>query len=269
VTSRRLALLLEYDGSPPLAGSQLQKNAPSVQGELETAVQRLTGERSRLSFAGRTDAGVHALGQVASFKTASRLKTHIFVRGLNALLPDSIAVRNAVEAPDDFDPRRHATSRTYQYVIYSAPVRSPLWRTRAWHVADPLDINSMQSAAVALIGQHDFASFSRREGVTTVRCVRRCDIEAREPLVLLKMEANGFLRHQVRRTVGALVQVGLGKLTPAAFRKLLRQAEPATAGPVAPARGLYLMRVAYPTLDLEAGIRYYGSSAPKGPRLVS
>jgi tRNA pseudouridine38-40 synthase len=255
VTGRRLALLLEYDGSPPLAGSQLQKNAPSIQGALEAAVQQLTGAHTRVAFAGRTDAGVHAFGQVAAFTTASKLKTEVFVRGLNALLPASIAVRNAVETPADFDPRRHASSRTYRYVIYNARVRSPLWRSRAWHVPEPLDTAAMQTAANALVGEHDFAAFSRREGVGTVRCVVRCDVTPRAPLVLIEMEANAFLRHQVRRTVGALAQAGLGKQTPAGFRRLLRQAEPASAGPVAPACGLFLFRVAYPGLDLEPGMR--------------
>ncbi len=255
MTARRLALLLEYDGSPPLAGSQLQKHAPSVQGELEAALQQLTGEQTRVAFAGRTDAGVHAFGQVTAFTTASKLKTEVFVRGLNALLPASIAVRNAIEAPADFDPRRHASSRSYRYVIYNTPARSPLWRARAWHVAEPLDTAAMQSAADALVGEHDFAAFSRREGVSTVRCIRRCAVERRPPLVEVEIEANAFLRHQVRRTVGALAQAGLGKQTPAGLRKLLRRAEPASAGPVAPACGLYLVRVAYPGLDLEAGMR--------------
>ena len=268
MTGRRLALLIEYDGSPPLSGSQLQKNARSVQGELEAAVAQLTGERLRLAFAGRTDAGVHAFGQVAAFTTTSALATEVFVRGLNAVLPSSIAVRNAIEAPDDFDPRRHASSRTYRYMIYNAPIRSPLWLGRAWHVASPLDPKAMQEAAHVLVGQHNFAGFSRREGVTTIRCVHRCDVSSRPPFVELEMEANAFLRQQVRRTAGALAQVGLGKQTAAGLRKLLSKAEPASAGPVAPAHGLYLVRVAYPTLDLEAAMRYDNPSAQKGRRLA-
>ncbi len=268
MTSRRLALLIEYDGSPPLSGSQLQTNARTIQGELEAAVQQLTGEHKRIAFAGRTDAGVHALGQVAAFTTESELKTEVFVRGLNALLPESIAVRHAVESAPDFDPRRHASSRTYRYLIHNTPVRSPLWRTRAWHVAEQLDTKAMQAAADSLVGERDFAAFSRREDVTTVRRVFRCDVRRRPPMVAVEIEANAFLRQQVRRTVGGLIQVGMGKQTPAAFRRLLRVAEPASAGPVAPARGLYLVRVAYPTLDLEPGIRYHNSSAAKGRRLV-
>lgn len=246
---RRIALVLEYDGRP-YGGSQVQKHTASIQGELEAALERLTGERLRIAFAGRTDAGVHASGQVAAFTTASSLPVETFVRGLNAWLPQEIAVRRAIEAPPDFDPRRHAASRTYRYTIYNAPIRSPLWRDRAWHVVEPLDDAAMQRAASSLLGRHDFAAFSRREGVSTVRCVRRCDVERRGPLVTVEMEANAFLRHQVRRTVGALVQVGTGRLSPAAFRGLLRGRQPCAAGPVAPARGLCLLRVDYTGLDL-------------------
>jgi tRNA pseudouridine38-40 synthase len=265
---RRVALLLEYDGSPPLAGSQRQRHSPTIQSALEDALRRLTGEGLRVAFAGRTDAGVHALGQVAAFTTGSRLSTKTFVRGLNALLPESIAVRAAVEAPERFDPRRHACARTYRYLIYNAPTRSPLWRSRAWHVAERLDAGAMRAAARALIGEHDFAAFSRREGVSTVRRVQRCQVTSgaegsnpQLPIVIVEMEANAFLRHQVRRTVGALVQVGRGKLRPTEFRRLLREARPATAGPVAPPHGLYLVRVTYPGLDLDGSMRYDERSA--------
>ena len=246
---RRLALVLEYDGSG-YGGSQLQKNAPSIQGALEDALEKLTGAHCRAAFAGRTDAGVHARGQVAAFTTPSALETEVFVRGLNAWLPESIAVRQAVEVDERFDPRRHARSRTYRYTIYNAPVRSPLLRAHAWHVAEPLDAGAMQEAASMLRGEHDFAAFSRREPTTTVRCVHRCEVRREGRLVTIEMEANAFLRQQVRRTAGMLVQVGLGKLALDAFGELLRRAEPATAGPVAPAHGLCLLRVAYPGLDL-------------------
>jgi tRNA pseudouridine38-40 synthase len=247
---RRIALVLEYDGGP-FSGSQRQKRHPSIQSEIEAALHHLTGERPRVAFAGRTDAGVHALGQVAAFTTASARRTDVFVRGLNAWLPVEIAVRRAVEVPETFDPRRHASSRTYRYTVYNSPVRSPLWRERAWHVKEPLDVRAMARSAALLAGQHDFASFSRREGVSTVRCVHRCDVARRGPMVTFEMEANAFLRQQVRRTVGALVEAGRGRLGAAAFRGLLRRPEPSKAGPVAPAHGLCLLRVAYPGLDLE------------------
>jgi tRNA pseudouridine38-40 synthase len=247
---RRIALVLEYDGSR-YGGFQRQRNAPTVQGELERALAQLTGATPRLAFAGRTDAGTHALGQVAAFTTTSRLTTDAFLRGLNALLSDDIAVRAAREVPASFDPRRDAERRSYRYVIYQAAVRSPLWRTRAWHVRQPLDLDAMRAAAASLVGEHDFAAFSRREPTTTVRTVYRCELSRRGAFVCLEMEANAFLRHQVRRTVGALVQVGVGRLSVEGFCELLRRAEPASAGPVAPAHGLYLVRVTYPGLDLE------------------
>jgi tRNA pseudouridine38-40 synthase len=247
---RRLALLLEYDGGR-YGGSQLQKNAPSIQGELEVAFERLTGAHSRAAFAGRTDAGVHALGHVAALTTTSRLSTATVLRGLNALLPHDIAVRRLVEAPTGFDPRRHAHRRLYRYVVYNAAVRSPVWRDRAWHVAEPLDVAAMHRAAALLPGERDFAAFSRREpNTTTVRHLERCDVARRGPLLTLEMRANAFLRQQVRRTAGTLVQVGRGRLTPTEVAALLDKAEPCTAGPVAPPQGLYLVAVSYPDLDL-------------------
>jgi tRNA pseudouridine38-40 synthase len=249
---RKIALVLEYDGSR-YGGSQVQKNAPSIQGALEDAIEQLTGERQRVAFAGRTDAGVHALGQVAAFRTSSELATEVFERGLNALLPQDIAVRRACDAPEGFDPRRHASSRTYRYTVYNATVRSPLRRGSAWHVTEPLDVEEMRRAAATLVGQHDFAAFSRREGVTTVRCVRRCDVTRKSESITIEMEANAFLRQQVRRTAGALVRVGSGRMAVEAFRALLQSAEPATAGPVAPPQGLCLVAVSYPGLDLRPG----------------
>jgi tRNA pseudouridine38-40 synthase len=247
--ARRVALVIEYDGAR-FGGSQRQKNAPTIQQELESALQRLTRVQTRIAFAGRTDAGVHAAGQVAAFSTSSRHGIEVFVRGLNALLPPEIAVRRAREVSTAFDPRRHASSRTYRYSIHNAPIRSPLRSRSTWHVAEPLDTDRMRGATAALLGEHDFAAFSRREGISTVRRVLRCEITCQGDLITTEIEANAFLRHQVRRTVGALARVGSGKLSIGGFRSLLRAAEPATAGPVAPAHGLCLIRVAYEGLDL-------------------
>jgi tRNA pseudouridine38-40 synthase len=261
---RRLAFLIEYDGAG-FGGSQIQKTAPSIQAGLETALHKLTGERLRVAFAGRTDAGVHALGQVAACTTGSSLATGVFVRGLNAWLPPQIAVRRALVVDESFDPRRDASGRTYRYTVYNASVRSPLWRDRAWHVGEPLDVAAMQEAAALLEGEHDFAAFSRREPATTVRCVRRCRVEREGPLVTIEVEANAFLRQQVRRTAGALARAGRGELTPAAIRALLRKAVPASAGPVAPACGLCLLRVSYAGLDLGPETRYDDARAGASP----
>ncbi len=246
---RRLALVLEYDGTG-YAGSQRQKNDPSIQEALESAIEQLTGERPRTAFAGRTDAGVHARCQVAAFDTSSALETSVFESGLNAHLPDQIAVRSAREMDPDFDPRRRASSRTYRYTIYNAPQRSPLGRMNAWHIHGPLNTTAMQEAATLLIGKHDFASFTRDEGIATVRCIRRCDVTTEAPNIFVEIEANAFLRHQVRRTVGALVQVGSGKLDMDGFQNLLSAPVLASAEPLAPPQGLCLEHVAYSGLDL-------------------
>lgn len=248
---RRIALLLEYDGSR-YGGSQLQKNAPTIQDELEKALIKLTGERPRVAFAGRTDAGVHARGQVASFLTGSTHPTDVFERGLNRWLPVDIAVRRARETALGFDPRRQARRRTYRYLVYNDRSQSPLLRGRAWHVAEPLDVEAMARAAALLVGKRDFAAFAESAstaGSSTIREMYRCEVRRRREVVAVLMEANAFLPHQVRRTVGPLVEVGRGRLTVDGFAALIREAEPGAAGPVAPAQGLCLMRVTYDDLD--------------------
>ena len=250
---RRVALLLEYDGSR-YGGSQIQKNAPTIQGSLEGAIKRLTGETARVAFAGRTDAGVHARGQVASFLTRRPFDAKLFVDGLDYWLPDDIAVRRACEVALDFDVRRHAGGRLYRYLVYNDRAPSPLLRQRAWHVKQPLDVAAMQRAAECLVGRHDFAAFAgalERPGASTVR--RICQLRVREAgrLVQFDVWADAFLPHQVRRTVGALVEVGLGRQTAQRFEELLREAKPATAGPAAPPQGLCLIRVTYPNLSFD------------------
>jgi tRNA pseudouridine38-40 synthase len=251
--TRRIALVVEYDGGR-YAGSQRQADAPTIQAALESAVQELTGEPSRVALAGRTDAGVHALGQVAAFDTTSRLTEHVLLRGLNAKLPADIAVHRVVCAPPDFDPRRHASSRIYAYEIYNSQTRAPL-QAHAWHVSQQLDTSRMSRAAAQLTGRHDFAAFSRSEPATTVRCLRRCDVARHGATLTVEMEANAFLRQQVRRTVGALVDVGTGRLSEQALRDLLEQARPNSVGPVAPAHGLTLVSVKYDGLDLAGEMR--------------
>lgn len=245
--SRRLALLLEYDGSA-YGGSQYQKNAPTIQAELEKALSSLTGESIRVALAGRTDAGVHAKGQVASFLTRSQHPPQVFVEGLNYYLPADIAVKQAAVVPLGFNVRRDARSRCYRYTIYNGGQRSPLWRRYAWQVSEPLDAAAMQEAARCLVSEHDFAAFTqpslaRRQ--RTVRAVSRAEVRRRGPLVLLDIEANAFLPQQVRRTVGALVQVGAGKLSLADFGGLVESARPGAASLAAPPHGLCLMAVRY------------------------
>ncbi len=244
---RRIALLLEYEGTR-YAGSQYQKNAPTIQAALERAVSSLTGESTRVAMAGRTDAGVHAKGQVASFLTASGLPPDVFVRGLNHYLPEDIATRAAAEIPLPFDVRRQARRRWYRYTICRRDPRPALLRRYAWHLEQALDLEAMQRAARYLEGEHDLAAFTRpslKGRQSTVRKVYRSEVTRRGPLLLLDMEANAFLPQQVRRTVGALVQVGSGQLPPAAFCGLVEEAPPGAASFTAPPHGLCLMRVRY------------------------
>jgi tRNA pseudouridine38-40 synthase len=241
---RRLAALLEYDGTA-YVGSQYQDNGPSIQAALESAIEQLTGAATRVAFAGRTDAGVHALGQVAAFDTASSLVAHELVRGLNHFLPDDIAVREVRDVDVGFDPRRDARHRVYRYGIDNRPARSPLSRERAWHVGKPLDIAAMQRAARSLEGPHDFAAFAAPFDGLTERTLRRCEVTATCGRATLWMEARAFLPHQVRRTAGALVEVGLGRVSEERLAELLTQATPSTVGPAAPACGLYLVRIEY------------------------
>jgi tRNA pseudouridine38-40 synthase len=242
----RIAVLLEYDGTA-YGGSQRQANAPSIQAALEEAIRRLTGGEVKTAFAGRTDAGVHALGQVAAFSTAIHHTPDTWRRALNALLPDDIAVRVAAEVDERFDPRRHARSRTYRYRIWNASVRSPLWRRHAWHVREWLDAVAMRRTATALIGEHDFAAFggSPGPGRSTRRRILRGDVCRRGALVTFEIEGNAFLPHQVRRTVGALVEVGRGRLAPERFDEWLATPRANAAGPAAPPHGLCLMAVTY------------------------
>ncbi len=250
---RRIALLLEYDGSR-YGGSQIQKNAPTIQGSMEGAIRKLTGKSARVALAGRTDAGVHARGQVASFLTERRFDGAVFVDGLNYWLPEDIAVRAARVVAHDYDVRRRARSRSYRYLVYCGRTRSPLWRQRTWHVKQPLDEAAMRMAAERLVGRHDFAAFAGKLEnplATSVRTLRRLDVRRKSRLFVFDAEADAFLPHQVRRMVGALVGVGLGRQAPQDVERPLREAKVATAGQAAPPQGLCLMRVTYPDLDFD------------------
>jgi len=244
---RRLALLVEYEGTA-YGGSQYQKNAPTVQGSLERALSSLTGEPIRVALAGRTDAGVHARGQVASFETTSAHSVETFRRGANALLPRDISVRSVVEAPPGFDPRRHATSRWYRYTLLLGEERPALLRNLVWHVTQGLDIATMSEAAAFLVGRHDFAAFTQAaeaRRVRTERVVSAAGWRTNRDKAFFDIEANAFLPHMVRRIVGALVEVGIGRRDLGEFEALVREARPGAASRMAPPRGLCLMKVRY------------------------
>jgi len=245
---RRFALLLEYDGTA-YGGSQHQTNAPTVQGALESALSSLTGEQTRVALAGRTDAGVHALGQVAAFTTLSRHSAAVVARAGNALLPRDIAVRSACEVLETFDPRRHATGRWYRYTLYVRKQRPALLRNRVWHLGRDLNLEAMNLAGQALIGAHDFAALAPPSEVrrgSTYRCITKAAVtRSSSGLVHFDIEGNAFLRHMVRRVMAALVEVGAGRLTLEGFGSLVTDAQPGAAAGMAPARGLCLMKVRY------------------------
>lgn len=249
-TSRqRLALRVEYEGTR-YCGFQVQRSGPSVQGELERALERLTGTFTRITAAGRTDTGVHALGQVVAFTTTAAHHPQVFLRALNYYLPQDIAVREVHPVTLSFHPRRHARARTYRYAMLSRGVPSPLLRRFTHWVPQPLAVEAMTVAARTLEGERDFAPFGGPlpPGRGTVRRLRRCQVWQRHDLVLLEMEATAFLPGQVRRTAGALVQVGLGRTSVEEFTTLARTGAPGSAGPALPPQGLCLLRVTYDDL---------------------
>jgi len=242
--------VLEYDGTA-YAGFQVQAEEPTIQGTFETALAQLTGETVRITGAGRTDAGVHARGQVISFRCAWRHEVAELQRALNAVLPPDIAVRELALAADDFSARFSAQRRTYLYSIYQDAVRSPLRDRYAWHIAGELDTQAMQKAAEFLLGPIDCAAFGQdpRGGDSTRRWIYSARWQAEAPLLRFELTADAFLRGMVRRIVGSLVQVGLGKLTVDAFDQVVQSRSPALAAPPAPAQGLCLWFVAYEDLE--------------------
>ncbi len=244
---RHIRLVVEYDGSQ-LHGWQRQHNAPTVQQHLEEALGKLLTHDVQVTGASRTDAGVHARGQVASFRTEREIAVHGVRRGLNSLLPDTIAVRDAAEVPEDFHPRFSATGKHYRYTLLTRNERSPRYRDRAWHHPEPLNVAAMQEAAAALIGEHDFSAF-RASGCTAKTTMRRVDVitltRAGPHLLDIDIRGNAFLRQMVRIIVGTLTEVGTGKRKPAEVAEILASKDRTRAGITAPAHGLELIEVRY------------------------
>jgi tRNA pseudouridine38-40 synthase len=244
---RNIRLTLEYDGTR-YHGWQRQKNALSIQEVIETALARITGEAVRLIGSGRTDAGVHALGQVANFITESAVPWRAFLYGLNSLLPTDIAVLAAEEAPLPFHARYNALAKTYEYRILNRPVRSPLSHLQACWLPGPLDVAAMAEAAQALPGEHDFLAF-RAAGSRPGQAVRRVREAVWRSLpdnrLHFTVTANGFLRGMVRSLVGTMVEIGKGKYPPEYLGEVMERRDRRLAGPTAPPQGLFLVRVEY------------------------
>lgn len=246
--STKIVLIMEYNGAQ-YHGFQLQADLPTIQGETEKALWKLTGEKTRIIAASRTDAGVHAKQQVVSYRTSSSLPPRTFVNGLNFYLPRDIAVKAAYKVNDSLNVRKSAISREYKYYILNSLTRSPIRERFSYRVGGHLDIESMNRACQALIGEHDFASFASYMGVeikNTVRTVYRAEMEKDGESAIFHMEANSFLPHQVRSTVGTLIRVGLGKMSINEFQDIIKAKRIGLAGPTIPACGLFLMRINYP-----------------------
>jgi tRNA pseudouridine38-40 synthase len=214
-----------------------------VQGELERVLAEILREPIRITGAGRTDAGVHATGQVIDFRTASALSGEAMERGVNALLPEDIAISALEPAAETFHSRFSATGRTYEYRVRTSGARDPLQRHREYNAGMPQDVDVLRDAAARLVGRHDFAAFAAGPG--GVRDVRRAIWEQRDEILRFEIEANAFLRGMVRGIVGTLLWVGRGKISAARFEEILRSRDRAQAGPSAPANGLCLINVTY------------------------
>ncbi|MBI3795576.1 MAG: tRNA pseudouridine(38-40) synthase TruA [Deltaproteobacteria bacterium] len=241
-----LKLTLEYDGTN-YHGWQLQQNAMTLQGTLEAVLARLGGEPVRVRVAGRTDAGVHALGQIASYKSEKIADFQRLQRSLNALLPSDIVVTRIEEVPDTFNPRRDALSRRYLYRIWNQPWPSAIWARYSWHIPFPLDRAAMDRAAALLSGDHDFSSFQGSDSVehNPLRTVLRSTVLCSHEFLVYEVEARSFLRHMVRNIVGTLVDVGRGALSVEDFAQILAARDRTRAGLNAPPQGLFLVEVKY------------------------
>jgi len=248
---RNLKLTLAYDGSE-FCGWQVQPEAASIQGALASAIGRITGEKVLPQGSGRTDAGVHALAQVASFCTESPIPAENLVKALNDILPPSIRVVEATEAPPEFHARKSVQAKTYRYRIYRGAICPPFLARYVWHYPFPLDEKAMRDTASAVVGEHDFTSFAavdpergREEEGSNVRRISSSAWERAGEELLYTVRGNGFLHHMVRNLVGTLILVGKGTLRVENMARILQARNRSAAGATAPASGLYLVNVEY------------------------
>ena len=249
---RKIQLIVEYDGTN-YAGWQRQENSLAVQQVVEDALSKLTKEKIVIHGASRTDAGVHALGQSAHFKTESKIPADKFSYALNTILPPDVRIRESRQVPDDFHARFCSKGKRYRYLFHAHPHASTINRLTRAHIIYPLDVDRMQREAQTLVGTHDFAAFAASGSVVkdTVRTIYRADLSRDGDEVKLIVEGNGFLYNMVRIIAGTLVGVGTGKLEPGAFAKAIETGNRLDLGVTAPAHGLTLMEVFYDPKDLE------------------
>ncbi len=245
---RNLKLLITYDGTD-FSGWQRQPDRRTVQQVLEEAIGRLTGVEPPTNASGRTDAGVHALGQVVHFYTISAHPPAVFVKALNAMLPPDVRVLGAWEMPQSFHATLDAKSKMYRYVLDNGPVADPFRLRYSDHVYLPLNVEAMNRAAQALAGRHDFHSFETNwpNRTSSVRTIYRIEVVRLGELVHIEVEADGFLYNMVRAITGTLVQVGIGRWPEGRVAEALQSEDRRAAGPTAPPQGLFLVRVTYPS----------------------
>ncbi|MER3416830.1 MAG: tRNA pseudouridine(38-40) synthase TruA [Gemmataceae bacterium] len=243
---RNVKLVISYDGTD-FSGWQTQPGKRTVQETLEQAIASVTGEKVVCNASGRTDAGVHAIGQVVNFHTRSALPTTTLLRALNARLPEDIVVRHVADVAEDFDACRHARSKRYRYIFHDGPLRDVFFRRYAWHVWCRLDVGAMQQGAQVLLGTHDFRSFETDwpNRVSSVRTITDLVLTRRGDTVWLELEADGFLYNMARAIAGTLFQVGRGYWPAEEVPRIVAARDRRRAGPTAPARGLYLLCVRY------------------------
>lgn len=244
---KNFKLTIEYDGSR-YHGWQRQKEDPTIQGEIEKALKKMTSKAVTVIGSGRTDAGVHAEGQVANFKSETRLGPEALIKGLNSLLAPDIVIKACEPVSASFHARYHAKSKIYHYQIINRPVPAAISRQYSWFIRRPLNQNAMRTAIAHIIGPHDFKAFeaSGSPRQRTTRHVFSADLSAKDDgLLIFHIEADGFLRCMVRNIVGTLVEVGREKLTAADFKGVLDSKDRSRAGTTAPAHGLTLIRVDY------------------------
>ena len=244
---RNIKLVVEYDGTD-YKGWQIQTSEPTIQGVIEEKLGIILNQETRITGSGRTDAGVHALNQVAHFLTRSKIDPELLKKGLNSLLPPDIVIKELSEVDADFHARYSAKSRVYKYLIWNGDTLSPFYRRISWHVYHQLEIEKMREAAECLIGWHDFASFQGADSKdrTSEREIMRFAIRGRlKGWIITTIEASAFLRHMVRNIMGTLIEVGKGGMTVEEFGDILESKNRSNAGITAPPQGLFLKEVKY------------------------
>jgi tRNA pseudouridine38-40 synthase len=244
---RNIKLTIRYDGTN-YSGWQSQKNGRAIQDVIEAAIRKITGERSHLAGSGRTDAGVHAMAQVANFKTRSKIPLERIRMALNSILPKDIVIYRVEETHPKFDAQRSAKTKLYRYTIMNNDFLDPFMRRYAAKVFYKIDVGRMRRAAMALAGRHDFRSFQATDGdreKSAVRTIKKIKIEKDGDLVYIDIEANGFLYNMARNIVGTLVEVGRGKYSVGSVKEILGKKDRRYCGPTMPAKGLSMIRVVY------------------------